>query len=177
MSFGNIGLLSGSPHVQEQQPGSYRDGAIGNVEGGEPPGFVVELEEVRDLTEHRSIVDVSERTAHDECEAETRQFRAAEGIALGGPEQNDRNEHEYGNRNNNQQSGPERMIAVGEDTERCSAVLGMNQVEESGNDVDHIPRVHRAFDPQFGNPVEKENRRRNQQRNATLRDNISSTSR
>ena len=74
LSDGTRGRIDGAPlaeAVDDQQRGADADRAVGDVERGPRPAFVVEQQEVDDAPDREAVPEIAERAAQDQREAET----------------------------------------------------------------------------------------------------------
>src|SRR5436309_1619285 len=56
--------------VENEQRGADGDRAVGDIERGISPRFVVKQKEIDDLADHQSIPQITDRTAEHEAQAE-----------------------------------------------------------------------------------------------------------
>src|SRR5436305_3232207 len=78
MSLGNIAVVPAQPHIQNQQTRADGDGAVRDVECGKPVLTLIQLDEIRDLTEQYTIIDVAKRTPEYQRKADHSCTRRAE---------------------------------------------------------------------------------------------------
>jgi hypothetical protein len=146
-------------HAQKQQQRTYNNSAIGNIEWRPVVSADIEIQKVGDLAVRHSVPKIANGPTQNQRE---RQSSGVEHAAVL-PEQN-RDNGQSCHGKSDQQSSSKGRRGISKEAKSGAGVFQMSQTKKSRNDVDCIFQRNGLRNGSFGNPIQQQHGKCDQQR-------------